>query len=82
MVSDLESAGTALDISRVSVMLGGATASVAEVMEQVDSHRVLVYVPDSAPTGNHLPLTVSIDSRDRTRLPSRSKISQSLRQLS
>ena len=63
MVSDLESPGTALDIPRVSVMLGGATASVAQVLEQVDSHRVLVYAPDSAPTGNDLPLTVSIDSR-------------------
>ena len=62
-VSDTQSAGSVLDTSRVGVLVGGVAAHVAQVVEQVDAHKVLVYVPESTPVGNDLPMTVSIDSR-------------------
>ena len=50
-------------VGAVGVVVGGVAAHVAQVVEQTDSHKVLVYVPESTPLGNDLPLTVSIDSR-------------------
>ena len=36
---------------------------VAQILEQQDIHKLLVYVPDTTPTGDDVSLTVSIDSR-------------------
>jgi uncharacterized protein (TIGR03437 family) len=62
-VSDSESVGSTLDLSRVEVRLAGVEVKVAQILEQQDLHKLLVYVPDNAPTGSDVPLTVSIDSR-------------------
>jgi uncharacterized protein (TIGR03437 family) len=62
-VSDSESAGSVLDLSRVEVKLAGIAVKVAQILEQQDVHKLLVYVPDSTPAGEDVPLTVSIDSR-------------------
>jgi hypothetical protein len=62
-VSDFQSAGSPLDVSRVGVKLAGVAIKVAQVLEQQDVHKLLVYVPDTAPGGADVPLTVSIDSR-------------------
>jgi uncharacterized protein (TIGR03437 family) len=62
-VSDAESAGSILDSSRVEVKLAGIPVKVAQILEQQDVHKLLVYVPDTAAAGDDVPLTVSIDSR-------------------
>jgi len=62
-VSDLETEGSAVDTGRVGVKLAGMPVRVAQVIEQSDLHRILVYVPDTSPTGSGLPLTVSSGSR-------------------
>lgn len=62
-VSDLQSAGSAPDTSRIGVKVGGVSAQVAQVLEQTDLHKIMVYVPAQAPVGTDLSLTVSIDSR-------------------
>jgi hypothetical protein len=68
-VKDLQSAGSAIDTSRIEVSVGGVAVSVAQVLEQRDAHRVMVYVPEGAPVGDELPLTVSIDSRTSDPIP-------------
>jgi uncharacterized protein (TIGR03437 family) len=62
-VSDYESAGSTLDLARVEVKLAGVPVNVAQILEQEDVHKVLVYVPETASAGPDVPLTVSIDNR-------------------
>ena len=62
-VSDYESAGATLDLARVEVKLAGVLVNVAQILEQDNVHKVLVYVPETAPAGSDVPLTVSIDDR-------------------
>ncbi len=62
-VSDLETDGAAVDTGRIAVKLAGVPVRVAQVIEQSDLHKVLVYVPETSPTGSELPLTVSSGNR-------------------
>ena len=62
-VSDLEIDGAAVDTGRIAVKLAGVAVRVAQVIEQSDLHKVLVYVPETSPTGSELPLTVSSGNR-------------------
>jgi hypothetical protein len=69
MVSDLEAEGMAVDAGRIAVDLAGTSVRVAQVVKASSVHKVLVYVPESSPTGTELPLTLSIDSRTSEPLP-------------
>jgi hypothetical protein len=62
-VSNLQAAGSAVDTERIAVNLAGTPVRVAQILEQSDVHKVLVYVPATSPVGTELPLTVSVDSR-------------------
>lgn len=69
MVSNLQSEGTAVDTVRVAVKIAGVAVRVAQVIEQAALHKVLVYIPESTPTGSELPLTVSVDRRTSDPIP-------------
>ena len=63
-VADLERQGSVVDAAKIAVKLGGIDVKVAQVVQQQEnSHKVLVYLPETTPTGDNLPLTLSINSR-------------------
>ncbi|MGH9632704.1 MAG: hypothetical protein ACRD7E_30735, partial [Bryobacteraceae bacterium] len=68
-VTGLGDSGSQVAANRVTVDTGGSETQASQVMVQNGSHLVVFLVPKSAPTGQQVPVTVSLDGRASTPVP-------------
>jgi uncharacterized protein (TIGR03437 family) len=68
-VTNLDSAGSDIDPSRLVVTIGGIHVNANSVTEAGDGHKVSLVIPSHSPVGESVPLSVEIDERTSEPVP-------------